>query len=350
MFHLLNEETGEPVENPIRKVLDTGRIIGLANHTVLLNRQGQYIPIADSAAPIKTGIGEPFGVVMVFRDVGDEKEHNKQIEFLSYHDPLTGLFNRRYIEKIMGSLDVEENLPISVIIGDVNGLKVTNDIFGQQSGDTLLKNVTNLFRENCKVDDLIARWGGDEFVAFMLRTSQKDAEKVVHNIMNTRISVNGSDLLLSMSLGCASKERMDTGIEAVLREAEESMYHQKLLNDQSYRNAITNILLLLSTAIGADTIKRVICATFLHKDGISPVSKTVSTDFFAITNHAEPAAFMQTNACRVILHNARLQHPKAAPFRAVNQLKKKCFANSPTSVTLCDVDAYFGYSRVDTSA
>ena len=243
VFHLINEETGVPVENPIRKVLDTGRIVGLANHTVLVNRHGQYIPIADSAAPIKMGNGEIFGVVMVFRDVSDEKEHSKQIEFLSYHDPLTGLFNRRYVEKIMGSLDVLENLPISVILGDVNGLKLTNDVFGHKAGDTLLQNVTNLLRENCKADDLIARWGGDEFVVFMLRTSLKDAEEIVRNIMDAHIPVNGSSLLLSMSLGCASKESTDTDIEAVMREAEESMYHQKLLNGKSYRNAITNTLL-----------------------------------------------------------------------------------------------------------
>ncbi|NNJ32818.1 PAS domain S-box protein, partial [Lacrimispora defluvii] len=223
VFHLLNEETGEPVENPIQKVLDTGRIIGLANHTVLVNRHGQYIPIADSAAPIQTENGETFGVVMVFRDVSDEKEHSRQIEFLSYHDPLTGLFNRRYVEKIMGSLDIAENLPISVIIGDINGLKITNDVFGQRAGDTLLQNVTSLLRENCNVDDLIARWGGDEFVVFMLRTSLKDAEEVIHKIMDTRIPVNGSGLLLSMSLGCASKKSMDTCIEGVMREAEESM-------------------------------------------------------------------------------------------------------------------------------
>lgn len=243
VFHLINEETGEPVENPIRKVLDTGRIIGLANHTVLVNRNAQYIPIADSAAPIKTKSGETFGVVMVFRDVSDEKKYSKQIEFLSYHDALTGLFNRRYIDKIMGRLDVAENLPISVIIGDVNGLKITNDVFGHVAGDTLLQNVTTLLRKNCKKDDLIARWGGDEFVVFMPRTSLKDAEEVIHHIMDARIPANESGLLLSMSLGCAAKESMDTSIETAMREAEESMYHQKLLNGKSYRNAIINTLL-----------------------------------------------------------------------------------------------------------
>lgn len=243
VFCLLNEETGESVENPIRKVLDTGRIVGLANHTVLVSRSGDYIPIADSAAPIKAQNGETFGIVMVFRDVSGEKEHSKQIEFLSYHDPLTGLFNRRYIEKIMGSLDAPENLPISVIIGDVNGLKITNDVFGHRAGDALLQRVTALLRENCKVDDLIARWGGDEFALFLLRKGLKEAEEVIGRIMEARISINGSGLLLSMSLGCASKESMDTGIEAVLREAEESMYHQKLLNGKSYRNAVINTLL-----------------------------------------------------------------------------------------------------------
>jgi len=80
VFVLQSEETGLSVENPIQKVLQTGRIIGLANHTELVSRCGKYIPIADSAAPIKTDEGKISGVVMVFRDVSSEKKHTKQIE------------------------------------------------------------------------------------------------------------------------------------------------------------------------------------------------------------------------------------------------------------------------------
>lgn len=241
---LRNEKTGERADNPIRKVLDTGRIMGLANHTELLSRQGTYIPISDSAAPIKGEDGQIFGVVMVFRDVGGEKEHNKQIEFLSYHDSLTGLYNRNYMEEALTFMNTRENLPISVIMGDVNGLKLVNDVFGHKAGNALLENVAELFRKNCRADALIARWGSDEFVALMPRTSLKTAEKYIQSMRASSVGVNGSGLRLNLSLGCAGKTEAAGDIRAALQEAEESMCHQKLLDGKSYRNAIINTLLV----------------------------------------------------------------------------------------------------------
>lgn len=243
VFLLQNEETGDPVENPIQKVLETGRIIGLANHTELVNLQKQAIPIADSAAPIRAEDGQILGVVMVFRDVSNEKEHSKQIQYLSYHDSLTGLFNRRYIEETMKFLDIEENLPISVIMGDVNGLKITNDVFGHETGDTLLRYMAESLKKNCQKNDVIARWGGDEVVIFMPRTNLVAAEEIIQKIKNDYINVGKDGLRMSISFGGATKETLDESIHAVMREAEEYMYHQKLLDGKSYRNAIINTLL-----------------------------------------------------------------------------------------------------------
>lgn len=244
VFHLYNEETGATVENPIQKVLDTGKIIGLANHTELVNRNGQCIPIADSAAPIKTEDGHIIGTVMVFRDVSDEKKHERHIEYLSYHDALTGLYNRRYFEKALCEFDTIENLPICIAMGDVNGLKLTNDVFGHKVGDTLLQEMAKRLRENSKGGDVVARWGGDEFVILMPRTNVESAEKLLRGVKTANININGIDLQLSISLGCASKNNIDEDIQAVISEAEEYMYHRKLLDCKSYRNSIINTLLV----------------------------------------------------------------------------------------------------------
>ncbi|MEL7624218.1 MAG: HD domain-containing phosphohydrolase [Clostridiales bacterium] len=243
VFMLRNEETGLPAENPIEKVLETGLIVGMANHTVLQNRQGRTIPIMDSAAPIKTEDGQVFGVVMVFRDVSFEKEHRSQIRFLNHHDALTGLHNRRYIEEILNSIDSPENLPLAVIVCDVNGLKITNDVFGHEAGDSLLRHVADLLEKTCRKGDLIARWGGDEFVIIMLRTSLGEAEKTIKKIRLNQAAIDVSGLRLSLSYGCSVKEGGEKDLHAVLREAEEDMYHQKLLDGKSYRNAIINTLL-----------------------------------------------------------------------------------------------------------
>lgn len=242
VFILRNEETGQPAENPIQKVLETGRIIGLANHTELVKLHGECIPIADSAAPIKAENGETFGVVMVFRDVSDEKKYSKQIEFLSYHDALTGLYNRRYIEEMMVRLDAEDHYPVSVIMADVNGLKITNDVFGHKAGDALLKNVADLMRKCCRKTDFIARLGGDEFVILMPETSLESAEIVIQRIKDTHIAIEGN-LSLSLSLGCAHKATAESSIQAAIQKAEEYMYQQKLLDGKSYRNSIISTLL-----------------------------------------------------------------------------------------------------------
>ncbi|MGC4018690.1 MAG: diguanylate cyclase [Muricomes sp.] len=243
VFILRNEDTRELVESPIQKVLDSGCGIGLANHTELVNRQGRCIPIADSASPIRAENGKILGTVMVFRDVSDEKRYSSQIEFLSYHDSLTGLYNRHYIEKMMPQLNRDEYLPISVIMADVNGLKITNDVFGHKVGDDLLKDTANLMLKCCREDALIARWGGDEFVILMPETSMDMAEAAIRKIKDSHIAIEGSNLSLSLSLGCAAADTPEDSIHSAIQEAEKNMYQQKLLNGKSYRNSIISTLL-----------------------------------------------------------------------------------------------------------
>ena len=104
VLHLINENTEEVVRSPIQKVLETGEIIGLANHTALVNRSGKKIPVADGASPIRDADGQIYGVVMVFRDVTQEKAQREQIEHIMAHDSMTGLYNRWYMEEVLSAM------------------------------------------------------------------------------------------------------------------------------------------------------------------------------------------------------------------------------------------------------
>jgi PAS domain S-box-containing protein len=79
IFHIVHEHTGAPVEDPVAKVLQTGGIVGLANHTVLIDREGRRIPIDDSGAPVRLSNGKLIGIIVVFRDVTERKraEHTR---------------------------------------------------------------------------------------------------------------------------------------------------------------------------------------------------------------------------------------------------------------------------------
>ncbi len=243
IIRLRNEETGHEVDNPIHIVLKSGRVVGLANHTLLIRKDGRSVPIADSAAPIKDDEGKIFGVVMVFWDVSHDKEQQRQILYLSYHDPLTGLYNRRFIEDRMKKINVENKLPLAVIMGDVNGLKITNDVFGHRAGDRLLQKVADIFRSICRKEDIIARWGGDEFLILLPYTTLETTEKIMEQIRHMFRKSAEESLQVSVSLGCAVKKAEEENLEVILRQAEELMYHQKLLEGSSYRNTIINTLL-----------------------------------------------------------------------------------------------------------
>ena len=83
--------------------------------------------------------GKVIGAVVTFMDITERKKAEEKIRYISFHDSLTGLYNRTFFEEELKRLDTERNLPISIIMGDMNGLKLTNDIFGHTAGDMLLK-------------------------------------------------------------------------------------------------------------------------------------------------------------------------------------------------------------------
>lgn len=243
IFVLENEETGLPARNPIQQVLETETVVGLDAHTQLINKKGETVSIADSAAPIQSNLSEIFGVVMVFRDVSEEKARNQKIEFLSYHDALTGVFNRRYLDEKIPKLERSGLEAVSVIMIDVNGLKITNDVFGHKAGDDLLKNAAQLMQLYCSEKDIIVRMGGDEFVILMPNKNLEEAEQIIQEIKDAQVTIEGSNLPRSLSLGCAYAHGEKGSISAAIQQAEKYMYQQKLLNGKSFRNSIISTLL-----------------------------------------------------------------------------------------------------------
>lgn len=228
VFYIINEKTREKCENPIKKVIESGMILGLANHTALISKDGVEKSIADSVAPIKDRDGEIHGAILVFRDVTEEKRRQNEIYYMSYYDSLTGLYNRRYFEDAFKRLDTARNLPISIIVGDTNGLKLINDTFGHKKGDKLLVAAANAIKKACRSEDIAARWGGDEFIILLPKTSQKDAEGIVKRIKDMCAKVKIGTLSVSVSLGYSTKEVKSEDLSKILENAEDYMYKHKV--------------------------------------------------------------------------------------------------------------------------
>lgn len=164
----------------------------------------------------------------VLEDITERKNTEEQIKYLSFHDSLTDLYNRRFLEEELKRLDTERNIPISLIMADVNGLKLANDAFGHLVGDEILQTAANLIKAECRSDDIIARIGGDEFVILLPKTDFEAAEYLINRIKKAISTTKVGSINLSISFGAATKTETSESIEKIFKQAEDYMYQQKL--------------------------------------------------------------------------------------------------------------------------
>jgi len=166
VFFIINELTGETAKNPARRCIEEGRILGLANHTGLLHKDGHTISIEDSAAPIRQANGNIIGAVLVFHDVTEARSMAKELEFHANYDALTGLVNRRQFEQKLKEAMVtvrETHRDYALLYLDLDQFKLINDTCGHSAGDELLQVLVGLIKPRMRGSDLLARLGGDEF-------------------------------------------------------------------------------------------------------------------------------------------------------------------------------------------
>jgi len=185
VFFIINEVTGKEAINPAERCMREGRIVGLANHTGLVHRDGHTISIEDSAAPIRHDSGEITGAVLVFHDVTQTRSMAKELEFHANHDELTGLINRRQFEERLGhclkSLKTK-HADYALFYMDLDQFKVINDTCGHQAGDELLCLLTALIKPRLRERDTLGRLGGDEFGILLEHCPPEKALQIANQI------------------------------------------------------------------------------------------------------------------------------------------------------------------------
>lgn len=165
---------------------------------------------------------------------------NEEISYTDCHDVLTGLYNRMYFEEEKKRLNTARQLPISIIVGDINSLKLINYGFGHVKGDEVLIKTAIILKKCCREKDVISRIGGGEFSILLPRTDSQAAQLVCSRIYDAcrGYTFIGSEIYPSISLGYATMMTKTETIDDILMAAEKSMTKQKLLERESAHNAI----------------------------------------------------------------------------------------------------------------
>jgi len=198
--------------------------------------------IEESYTPIINDKNEVTGVTIFSEDVTQSYLHQQSILKLSYRDYLTNLYNRRYYSEELERLDNSKYYPLSIIIADINGLKIMNDAFGHDMGDKLLIQVADLLISEFKKDIRVTRIGGDEFIILLPNTSKEHALSQVANLKESIESHKVMDMTISVSFGVATKIEDET-ISDIVKAAEDDMYTHKLFEIKSHRNETIKAIL-----------------------------------------------------------------------------------------------------------
>ena len=243
VLYLIDSISRERWLNPAEPVYSRQETVAFDGQKLLMSHSGHEIPIDGSISPILDEAGSTVGTVVIFRDNTEKKRKQDEILFLSYHDQLTGLYNRRFFEEELKRLDTERNLPMTLVMFDVNGLKLINDAFGHQTADQVLQTVAWALRRECRSDDIIARIGGDEFVLLLPKTEWEMAETISNRIQQSIKNERVQSIQLSVSYGWETKRDGTTDMTEIFKNAENNMYVHKLVESASTRHGIVDVIM-----------------------------------------------------------------------------------------------------------
>jgi diguanylate cyclase (GGDEF)-like protein/PAS domain S-box-containing protein len=216
--------------------------------TILRAADGKEIYTAAVKVPVIDSNNEAAGVVGLILDVTEKKEAEEKLKRLSFTDILTDLYNRTYFEKKAKEFLSKEYLPVGVIMGDANGLKLVNDTLGHSQGDELLKLIAQMLRDVCNEGQLIFRTGGDEFVILIPNSTDYECENIIKEIFKQCKNYKHDLIDVSISLGTSITNSLDKSVYDALQEAEDKVYRQKLLQKNSFNSSM-----MYSLQIGLQT-------------------------------------------------------------------------------------------------
>ncbi len=174
--------------------------------------------------PVKSETGRAISVICISKEITDRKRMEDELRRLSTHDALTNLYNRHFFEEEVARIQDSRLFPVSIVMMDLDDLKKVNDQHGHAAGDALIRKAAQVLKESFRVEDIIARFGGDEFVVLLPETGSSEAQVIIDRLRaNTE---KQADPLLGFSIGSATGEK-GSSLPDLMRLADDRMYQDK---------------------------------------------------------------------------------------------------------------------------
>ncbi len=199
--------------------------------------------------------GKVIGFKGIGKDVTERMEYEQRLEYLSLYDQLTDIYNRAFFEAELDRLSDGREYPVTIILADLDGLKLINDTLGHDAGDRMLKSCARVLKKSLRTSDILARVGGDEFSAILIKTDRETGESILARIKENveEHNRNNRELPMGLSLGIASSENPEVSLKKLFKRADDMMYRDKLYSRRNNRSEIVQGL--LASLVDRDYIK-----------------------------------------------------------------------------------------------
>lgn len=176
-------------------------------------------------------------------DISERKKAEEMMHYLTYHDQTTGLNNRHFYESNIAKIDVVENYPITIIKIDINGIKLINDAFGYEIGDTMVKKVVSIIKPLVYNSDMFCRFGGSDFIIIYTKVQQAYIDIIMAQINHAMINETIQNIKVSVSLAYAIKNSEQQNLMSIVNKAEMKLSREKLIDASSMLSRTIEIIM-----------------------------------------------------------------------------------------------------------
>ncbi|ACB85790.1 sensor domain-containing diguanylate cyclase/phosphohydrolase [Natranaerobius thermophilus] len=218
-----------------------GMVVNRSSQRIRKDGKPVFVKITGMPLVINDKMAGGFGI---YQDITEEKLAKERLEYLNNRDKLTGTYHRQYVENMIYELE-KNNVPVSFILGDINDLKLVNEVFGHLEGNKVLQRTVRILKSVLPHDAIISRWSGDEFLIVLTETGELEVQQWLKKLREAFEweNINKRDKFpVILSFGYATRIGDGRPVREVLKKADDRMQRQKSLSSRRLKGASVEFL------------------------------------------------------------------------------------------------------------